>query len=85
MDLVTVTGTENIMMAAALAHGTTIIDNAAHLGGLLSGAALAGVIGYKRPGQAASVTMAWRILQIICLLVILVAFFMVARRFDITW
>jgi UDP-N-acetylglucosamine 1-carboxyvinyltransferase len=29
MDLVTVTGTENIMMAAALASGTTIIENAA--------------------------------------------------------
>ena len=29
MDLVTVTGTENIMMAAALAHGTTVIENAA--------------------------------------------------------
>jgi len=29
MDMVTVTGTENIMMAAALADGTTIIENAA--------------------------------------------------------
>ncbi|HEY4144179.1 UDP-N-acetylglucosamine 1-carboxyvinyltransferase [Pinirhizobacter sp.] len=29
MDMVTVTGTENIMMAATLADGTTIIDNAA--------------------------------------------------------
>ncbi|MBU6403291.1 MAG: UDP-N-acetylglucosamine 1-carboxyvinyltransferase [Metallibacterium scheffleri] len=29
MDVVTVTGTENIMMAAVLAQGTTIIDNAA--------------------------------------------------------
>jgi UDP-N-acetylglucosamine 1-carboxyvinyltransferase len=29
MDLVTVTGTENIMMAAALASGTTVITNAA--------------------------------------------------------
>ncbi len=29
MDQVTVTGTENIMMAAALAQGTTIIENAA--------------------------------------------------------
>jgi len=29
MDLVTVTGTENIMMAAALANGTTVIENAA--------------------------------------------------------
>ena len=29
MDLVTVTGTENILMAAALASGTTVIENAA--------------------------------------------------------
>lgn len=29
MDLVTVTGTENVMMAAAVAEGTTIIENAA--------------------------------------------------------
>jgi UDP-N-acetylglucosamine 1-carboxyvinyltransferase len=29
MDVVTVTGTENIMMAAALAEGTTVIENAA--------------------------------------------------------
>lgn len=29
MDLVTVTGTENLMMAAALAEGTTVIENAA--------------------------------------------------------
>jgi UDP-N-acetylglucosamine 1-carboxyvinyltransferase len=29
MDIVTVTGTENLMMAAALAEGTTILENAA--------------------------------------------------------
>jgi len=29
MDMITVTGTENIMMAAVLAHGTTVIENAA--------------------------------------------------------
>ena len=29
MDLVTVTGTENLMMAATLADGTTVIENAA--------------------------------------------------------
>jgi len=29
MDMVTVTGTENLMMAATLADGTTVIDNAA--------------------------------------------------------
>jgi UDP-N-acetylglucosamine 1-carboxyvinyltransferase len=50
-DLVTVTGTENLMMAAALAEGTTIIENAARepevsdLGTLLTamGARLHGV------------------------------------------
>ena len=30
MDMVTVTGTENLMMAAALADGETVIENAAH-------------------------------------------------------
>ncbi len=30
MDIVTVTGTENLMMAATLAEGTTILENAAH-------------------------------------------------------
>jgi UDP-N-acetylglucosamine 1-carboxyvinyltransferase len=29
LDMVTVTGTENILMAATLAHGTTVIENAA--------------------------------------------------------
>jgi UDP-N-acetylglucosamine 1-carboxyvinyltransferase len=29
MDMVTVTGTENLMMAATLAHGATVIENAA--------------------------------------------------------
>ncbi len=29
MDMITVTGTENLMMAAALAEGTTVIENAA--------------------------------------------------------
>jgi len=50
-DLVTVTGTENLMMAAALAEGTTVIENAARepevgdLAGLLTamGARLHGV------------------------------------------
>ena len=30
MDMVTVTGTENLMMAAVLAEGTTVLENAAH-------------------------------------------------------
>jgi rhomboid protease GluP len=58
-----------------------IIDNAAHMGGLLSGAALAAVVSYKRPGMPASVTIAWRVLQIAALLVVLLSFSMVARNF----
>jgi rhomboid protease GluP len=61
-----------------------IIDNAAHVGGLLTGAALAAAVGYKRPGQSAGVTMAWRVLQVASLIVVAVSFFMVARKFDIT-
>ena len=58
-----------------------IIDNAAHIGGLLSGAAFAALVSYKRPGMPASVTIAWRVLQIAALLVVLLSFYMVARKF----
>jgi UDP-N-acetylglucosamine 1-carboxyvinyltransferase len=57
MDLVTVTGTENIMMAAALACGTTVIENAAQepevvdlancinaMGGQISGAGTSTIV-----------------------------------------
>jgi membrane associated rhomboid family serine protease len=60
-----------------LARG--IIDNAAHLGGLLSGAALAAVVSYKRPGMRVSVTMAWRVAQVAALLLVLVCFLLAAR------
>ena len=57
MDMVTVTGTENIMMAAALASGTTVIENAAQepevldlancinaMGGQISGAGTSTIV-----------------------------------------
>ena len=57
MDLVSVTGTENLMMAAALAQGTTVIENAARepeivdlancinaMGGKISGAGSAELV-----------------------------------------
>jgi rhomboid protease GluP len=62
--------------------GRGIIDNAAHLGGLLSGAAIASVVSYKRPGTPASVTIAWRVLQIAALVLVGVCFFMVVRHFG---
>jgi rhomboid protease GluP len=64
--------------------GRGFIDNAAHMGGLLSGAALAAVVSYKRPGQSSGVTIAWRVGQVLALLVVVVSFFFVARDFDIT-
>ena len=58
-----------------------IIDNAAHLGGLLSGAALASFVSYKRPGASTGVTIAWRVLQIAALVLVLLSFFFAARNF----
>lgn len=58
------------------------IDNAAHLGGLASGMALALFVGYKRPGTPASVALTWHILQAACLALVVVSFVMVAIHFD---
>src|SRR5437763_2308731 len=58
------------------------IDNAAHLGGLVSGMALALVVGYKRPGARGTVPAAWHALQVACLALVALRFIMVARHFD---
>jgi rhomboid protease GluP len=62
--------------------GRGFIDNAAHMGGLLSGAALATVVSYKRPGASAGMTIAWRVAQIAALLLVLISFVMVKRHFG---
>ena len=62
--------------------GRGFIDNAAHLGGLLSGAALALAVEYRRPGARASVTNLWRALQILALAVVGLGFYKVARNFS---
>lgn len=59
-----------------------IIDNAAHMGGLLSGAAFAAVVSYKRPGAPTGVTIAWRVVQVAALILVLVCFLAAARHFD---
>lgn len=58
------------------------IDNAAHLGGLVSGMALALVVGYKRPGARGAVAHAWHAAQAACLLLVAASFVMVVRHFD---
>jgi UDP-N-acetylglucosamine 1-carboxyvinyltransferase len=55
MDLVTVTGTENLMMAAALAEGTTVIENAAREPEVLDLARCLGAMGAKIHGAGSDV------------------------------
>jgi hypothetical protein len=50
---------------------------------LLSGAALAALVSYKRPGQSTGVTIAWRAGQVMALLLVAISFFFVVRDFDI--
>lgn len=55
MDLVTVTGTENLMMAATLAEGTTVIENAAREPEIPDLAACLSAMGAKISGAGTDV------------------------------
>ncbi len=55
LDIPTVTGTENLMMAAALAHGTTIIENAAREPEIVELAGVLKKMGAKISGEGTSV------------------------------
>ncbi len=60
--------------------GRGFIDNAAHLGGLASGAALALVVGYRRPGESSSMSLVWKILQAASLALVLFSFARVVQH-----
>lgn len=62
--------------------GRGFIDNAAHVGGLVSGAALALLVRYRRPGERASIAICWHVLQVAALALVAVSFLMVARHFN---
>lgn len=61
--------------------GRGLIDNAAHLGGLVAGAALALVVEYRRPGERTGVAITWQILQVGALTLVAVSFLRVAQHF----
>ena len=62
--------------------GRSFIGNAAHLGGLFTGAALALLVDYRRPGIRTSITTAWRVLQVLSLAVIALGAYKVVRNFK---
>jgi rhomboid protease GluP len=62
--------------------GRGFIDNSAHLGGLLSGAGLALVVQYRRPGERLSIAATWRVLQVASLGLVVVSFFKVAQHLN---
>ena len=56
------------------------IDNSAHLGGLLAGAALAAVVPFQKPG--AETPGIFKTLQMVLLALIVVSFYAVAKNYD---
>jgi hypothetical protein len=56
------------------------IDNSAHIGGLLAGAALAALVPFQRPGEETHGI--FKILQTALLAIIVVSFYSVARNYD---
>lgn len=61
--------------------GRGFIDNAAHLGGMLSGAMLAIVVDYRRPGERSGIAVTWRVLQIAAIALVAVSFLKTAQHF----
>ena len=70
-----------IIINLAFGFIVRIVDNAAHVGGLLSGIALAFIIPYQRLDERKTAR-AWRALQIICLAATLISFVAAFRNYD---
>ena len=60
--------------------GRGFIDNAAHLGGFFSGALLALLVDYRRPGEKSGVAVIWRVLQVAAIALVVVSFVKVGQH-----
>lgn len=72
------------IIAVNLLFGFTargIVDNAAHVGGLIAGVALALVIPFKHPEEKQT-SFIWRALQAVCVLLIMGSFIAAFRSYD---
>jgi membrane associated rhomboid family serine protease len=70
-----------IIINLAIGFSIRVVDNAAHIGGLVVGAALCFLIPYKRPHEKATAS-AWRALLVVCLLVISASFVSAFMNYD---
>lgn len=71
-----------ILLNIFIGYMIPVIDNAAHMGGLVAGALLALLVNYKRPGESAGFAVVWHVLQVAALALIVASFVMVARNFN---
>lgn len=62
--------------------GRGFIDNAAHLGGMVSGALLALVVDYRRPGERSGIAVTWQVLQIAAIALVAVSFLKTAQHIN---
>ena len=58
-----------------------MVDNSAHIGGLLTGCLLGLLVPYKQPGEKKTPIL-WRALQVVCLAVIAASFVSAFRAYD---